>query len=717
MELLLEREWTASDDAYYQQARKWHRSIVRGLKVQLDGRPEWDQVQEEISNLKADIKQNKTIVFQIDRLPNPRPQDIKFRDRVLLFIADAEQKLLAAKERAEEIKVYYSLMGIDYIVFDSATQRWQVNLGKRFWNAVRMGQKKYFPGMAADLFYRAALKTWQSVARAVRNAKGRWKSTWNKLLPSDYSWVGEAEDALRALKAGKPKQGSPEFVAQGKKVEKKYMDVIDASLTPYYDYLSTVIAPSYNIVGNYTSIPVSKRILLYSALKPHPSPKFGGIASVGYAWAKHHERLPDIGVKRQRVTQVAPQFVDLGMKELKRILSLPGVYWTRYKHVTFGPVLDIRYGGKKGETLGPGVRFSADGATFITFLDEFDIDNRQYLAAWRQLGKSFDLTKNQVLTIYPWWLRRAFGAARARAILSKIGGRTDLLESFMRDMLLFETTTTANVASRDVPWEWEFDDEDDEKKPATVKASVSEAVKLGLGSVRVLASRLVEQELKNPKTGRTLKKSAERRVGEYALPYTHPQVKDQRGHFKLNTIGQARNALARVKQYDNAPKWFTGSLEQLVKIIQRKVHAAYPSIAITKESLGAVPKHIVVEAIRDLCERTGFLASLADKFKVVKDWITQIGRSAERDTREVNSLERQYRGTLAGVERDYFQSVLAVNSAARAAEEKYGADVIARARIDQKRRQAIAQLNKIYDAKLEELKAKYHMESKEDCLT
>lgn len=55
-------------------------------------------------------------------------------------------------------------------------------------------------------------------------------------------------------------------------------------------------------------------------------------------------------------------------------------------------------------------------------------------------------------------------------------------------------------------------------------------------------------------------------------------AKDKKDHFPINDIDQARNALARVKQYDKVPSWYSGSLKSLQEAVSRKVHSKYPSI-------------------------------------------------------------------------------------------------------------------------------------------
>ena len=70
--------------------------------------------------------------------------------------------------------------------------------------------------------------------------------------------------------------------------------------------------------------------------------------------------------------------------------------------------------------------------------------------------------------------------------------------------------------------------------------------------------------------------------GKFACPSSHPMVTDEKDHFPLDTIGRARNALARVVQYGSKkPKWWSGSLAQLKALIKRKVRSLYPSIDVS----------------------------------------------------------------------------------------------------------------------------------------
>lgn len=61
-------------------------------------------------------------------------------------------------------------------------------------------------------------------------------------------------------------------------------------------------------------------------------------------------------------------------------------------------------------------------------------------------------------------------------------------------------------------------------------------------------------------------------------------AKDKKDHFPINSIDQARNALARVHQYTSVPEWYKGSLKGLQSAVSRKVHSKYPAIGKEKKS-------------------------------------------------------------------------------------------------------------------------------------
>jgi hypothetical protein len=66
--------------------------------------------------------------------------------------------------------------------------------------------------------------------------------------------------------------------------------------------------------------------------------------------------------------------------------------------------------------------------------------------------------------------------------------------------------------------------------------------------------------------------------GDVCFPANSKHNKGTVDKFPINNENQARNALSRAGQFDKAPPWFVGSLEELKNIVRRKVHSKYPSI-------------------------------------------------------------------------------------------------------------------------------------------
>jgi hypothetical protein len=69
---------------------------------------------------------------------------------------------------------------------------------------------------------------------------------------------------------------------------------------------------------------------------------------------------------------------------------------------------------------------------------------------------------------------------------------------------------------------------------------------------------------------------------EPVLQSTHDKVTDNQDHFPIDSVSRARNALARVAQFSAAPKWWSGTLEELKNAVRMAVHSKYPSIDISK---------------------------------------------------------------------------------------------------------------------------------------
>ncbi len=73
-----------------------------------------------------------------------------------------------------------------------------------------------------------------------------------------------------------------------------------------------------------------------------------------------------------------------------------------------------------------------------------------------------------------------------------------------------------------------------------------------------------------------------RNRGNVIFSNTHVKVTDNKDHFPINDANQARNALARVAQFDAAPKWWAGSLKQLQATVRGAVKRKFKGINVTE---------------------------------------------------------------------------------------------------------------------------------------
>jgi len=74
-----------------------------------------------------------------------------------------------------------------------------------------------------------------------------------------------------------------------------------------------------------------------------------------------------------------------------------------------------------------------------------------------------------------------------------------------------------------------------------------------------------------------------RHRGHCVFPAEDSKVNDDKDHFPINNKKQGRNALARVHQYDTVPKWYDGSLEDVIKKVTKAVEKKFPSIEVSEE--------------------------------------------------------------------------------------------------------------------------------------
>lgn len=136
----------------------------------------------------------------------------------------------------------------------------------------------------------------------------------------------------------------------------------------------------------------------------------------------------------------------------------------------------------------------------------------------------------------------------------------------------------------------EDEEEEEEEAPTTIRgvapAGRGNLTELGriaysnLSSLQKLAFELEETHsfLAVKAAGEKDPKAKVRNKPDAIFGDKHPKVKDDKDHFPIDTIGRARNALARVQQFSSAPPWWKGSLEELQKAVSRAVKKKYPSI-------------------------------------------------------------------------------------------------------------------------------------------
>jgi len=84
---------------------------------------------------------------------------------------------------------------------------------------------------------------------------------------------------------------------------------------------------------------------------------------------------------------------------------------------------------------------------------------------------------------------------------------------------------------------------------------------------------------KNPSKSNKKSPLVETPKGEFIFPSDHKKVTDGLPHFAINSLKQATVALERVKQYDNVPPWFKGSMRSFSTYIHKAVAAQFPQVS------------------------------------------------------------------------------------------------------------------------------------------
>ena len=116
------------------------------------------------------------------------------------------------------------------------------------------------------------------------------------------------------------------------------------------------------------------------------------------------------------------------------------------------------------------------------------------------------------------------------------------------------------------------------------------------------------------------------------------KVNDNKDHFPINDMDQAKKALERASQYTTAPKWYNGSLSEVVEKVKNAVKKEYPTIEISEELPEVARYHIYdIESIFKVisqvdcltCTEKGFADIDMIDFKNNQASISCIGCNAE----------------------------------------------------------------------------------------
>lgn len=95
-------------------------------------------------------------------------------------------------------------------------------------------------------------------------------------------------------------------------------------------------------------------------------------------------------------------------------------------------------------------------------------------------------------------------------------------------------------------------------------------------------------------------KAKVRNRGDVVFPADSKNVTDDKDHFSINNIAQARNALARVAQYSALPNWATGlTLKELQNRVRNAVKNKYPKIKVKGVDKGIIALNSSVQIISD----------------------------------------------------------------------------------------------------------------------
>ena len=141
-------------------------------------------------------------------------------------------------------------------------------------------------------------------------------------------------------------------------------------------------------------------------------------------------------------------------------------------------------------------------------------------------------------------------------------------------------------------------------------------------------NKYASNDLSKQKESTLEKKLKKQSRGKCVFQSDSSKVKDDKDHFPINSLSQARNALSRVAQYSSSPSWYKGTLAGIQKAVRSAVKKAYPSIEVSDSKLSdddvklMAERKIVYDCIQKKKDRTVAENEFIDVFDFEKEFLT-----------------------------------------------------------------------------------------------
>ncbi|MHA1874336.1 MAG: hypothetical protein ACTSVB_09485, partial [Candidatus Heimdallarchaeaceae archaeon] len=143
-----------------------------------------------------------------------------------------------------------------------------------------------------------------------------------------------------------------------------------------------------------------------------------------------------------------------------------------------------------------------------------------------------------------------------------------------------------------------------------------------------------------PEEKKESKKLKKETRGKCVFQSDNPKVKDNGDHFPINDVNQARNALARVAQYDSVPKWYDGTLKELQTTVKNAVARAFPSVKVTKGKYSKTKSlRKAIKKIKDLIKSLEKAKVFEEKSETYKTGIKKVASQLIKANAEIKKIK------------------------------------------------------------------------------